>query len=65
MFFGENACQRQTNAFQNTFHSDTENKGPAGREAKNLDSLKKTNQGQNNMKRMVNNVDRTGSNTNA
>lgn len=36
--FGEDVCQGQTNAFQNSFESDTEIKGPVSRKGKNLDS---------------------------
>jgi len=42
---------------------DTEIKDLASRKGKNLDSLKKQ-QGQNSMKRMLDNIDGTGSNTN-
>lgn len=42
---------------------DTEIKDPASGKGKNLDSLKKE-QGQNSMKRMMDNIDGTGSNTN-
>lgn len=42
---------------------DTEIKDPASKKGKNLDSLKKE-QGQNSMKRTLDNIDGTGSNTN-